>query len=84
MGAAASDDHYAWLGVGAEADALEVRRAWRGLALKWHPDRAGPAAAATFRKIAAAYAVLSDPVARPEEGSLAAWLGRRSLSSAPA
>jgi molecular chaperone DnaJ len=64
MGATASDDHYAWLGVGAQADALEIRRAWRRLALKWHPDRAGPAAAATFRRIAAAYAVLCDPVAR--------------------
>jgi molecular chaperone DnaJ len=64
MAVAASDDHYAWLGVGTGADRGELRRAWRRLALKWHPDRAGPAAAATFRRIAAAYAVLSDPVAR--------------------
>jgi len=41
-----------------------VRRVWRRLALQCHPDRAGPDATATFQKISAAYAVLSDPVAR--------------------
>ena len=42
----------------------ELRRAWRTLALKWHPDRAGNEAAATFRKIQSAYAVLADPISR--------------------
>jgi len=64
MGTYASDDYYALLGVGAEADRAELRRAWRRLALRWHPDRAGPDATATFQKMQAAYAALSDPVAR--------------------
>ena len=62
--ATAFEDYYALLGVRADTDRVELRRAWRRLALKWHPDRAGSAATATFQKISAAYTVLSDPVAR--------------------
>lgn len=58
------DDYYALLGIEADADAGQLRRAWRRLALQWHPDRAGPGASATFQKIFAAYAVLSDPAKR--------------------
>jgi molecular chaperone DnaJ len=64
MGTGSSDDYYALLGVDAEADGAELRRAWRRLALRWHPDRAGPGAKFIFQKILAAYTVLSDPVAR--------------------
>lgn len=64
MGTAPSDDCYALLGIDADAGAAELRRAWRRLALRWHPDRAGPGATATFQAISAAYAMLSDPVAR--------------------
>jgi curved DNA-binding protein CbpA len=64
MGSGSADDHYALLGVEAEAGGAELRRAWRRLALRWHPDRAGPGATATFQKILAAYVVLSDPIAR--------------------
>ena len=58
------DDYYALLGISANAAHAEVRRAWRRLALQWHPDRAGEGAAATFRKIQSAYAVLADPISR--------------------
>lgn len=58
------DDYYALLGIDANADGTQLRRAWRRLAVRWHPDRAGYAATATFQKIMAAYTVLSDPVAR--------------------
>jgi molecular chaperone DnaJ len=61
-----ADDYYALLGMDPEASAAELRRAWRRLALRWHPDRAGPGATATFQKISAAYTVLSDPAARAE------------------
>lgn len=58
------DDYYALLGVHANVAHAELRRAWRRLALQWHPDRAGREATPTFQKIQAAYAVLSDPISR--------------------
>jgi molecular chaperone DnaJ len=58
------DNYYARLGLDAKAGPAELRRAWRRLALQWHPDRAGSDATATFQKIQAAYAVLSDPASR--------------------
>jgi len=64
MPTGSSDDYYALLGIDAEADDAGLRRAWRHLALRWHPDRAGPDATATFQKILTAYTVLSDPNAR--------------------
>ena len=70
------DDYYALLGIPATAAHAEVRRAWRRLALQWHPDRAGDGAAATFRKIQSAYAVLADPISR-------AAYDRRRGSTAP-
>ena len=60
------DDYYALFGVEPDVKPAALRRAWRVLALRWHPDRAGPAATATFQKLAVAYEVLSDPVARAE------------------
>ncbi|MBA3458112.1 MAG: DnaJ domain-containing protein [Deltaproteobacteria bacterium] len=60
------DDYYGWLGIDAHADDAELRRIWRQLALKWHPDRAGPDTTHIFQKLLAAYTVLSDPAARTE------------------
>jgi curved DNA-binding protein CbpA len=64
MPSAPAEDYYELLGVAAGADEAALHRAWRTLAARWHPDRAGQAATATFQRIAAAYAVLSDPIAR--------------------
>ena len=58
------DDYYALLGIDPGADAAQLRRVWRRLALRWHPDHAGPGATAKFQKLSAAYEVLSDRVAR--------------------
>jgi molecular chaperone DnaJ len=58
------DDYYELLGIDAGADEDEVHRAWRKLALRWHPDRAGPDTTFIFQKLLAAYTVLSDPDAR--------------------
>jgi molecular chaperone DnaJ len=64
MGSDPSEDYYALLGVEANIDRVRLRRVWRRLALRWHPDRAGPGSTAFFQKISVAYGVLSDPVAR--------------------
>jgi molecular chaperone DnaJ len=72
------------LGIDVEADDAELRRAWRRLALQWHPDRAGPTATATFQKILAAYSVLSDPGSRAEYDRRSAASARRTrLRSEP-
>jgi len=58
------DDYYALLGIDRTVGHAELRRAWRRLALKTHPDRAGDGATATFQKLLAAYTVLADPISR--------------------
>ena len=67
MRAPGTDHHadlYAVLGVARAATSAEIRRAYRRLALAHHPDRAGPASADAFARIAEAYHMLSDPTAR--------------------
>jgi len=64
MDSGSSDDYYALLGIDAHADDADLRRAWHRLALRWHPDQAGPLATPMFQKLSAAYAVLSDPTER--------------------
>jgi molecular chaperone DnaJ len=59
-----TDDYYALLGVDELANEAQLRRVWRRLARRWHPDHAGPGATAAFQKLAAAYEVLCDPIAR--------------------
>ncbi|MDE0121797.1 MAG: molecular chaperone DnaJ [bacterium] len=56
-------DYYRILGVDRDADAAEIKRAFRRLARETHPDaNPGDAAAeARFREVAEAYEVLSDP-----------------------
>lgn len=55
-------DFYDILGVSKSASADEVKRAYRKLALEWHPDRnKKPEANEKFKEINEAYAVLSDP-----------------------
>jgi molecular chaperone DnaJ len=58
-------DYYEVLGVPRDADAKAIKAAFRGLALKYHPDRnKAPDAEERFKEIAEAYAVLSDPEKR--------------------
>jgi len=54
------------LGLAPSATGAEVRRAFRKLALTLHPDRAGAASTHAFQRVAAAYAILSDPAARAD------------------
>ena len=58
------EDYYKILGVSRSADAKEIRRAFKKLSLKWHPDKNKQSpeyAKKMFIKIANAYEVLSDP-----------------------
>ena len=59
-------DYYEILGVPPKADAGEIKKAYRLLALKWHPDRnpEDPWAAERFLQLGEAYHVLIDPVRR--------------------
>ena len=57
------DDYYAILGVKKDATEAEIRKAYRKLALKWHPDKNPDnkkEAEEKFKKINEAYSVLSD------------------------
>lgn len=58
-----SKDYYAVLGVKKDAPADAIKKAYRKLALKHHPDKnpGDKKAEETFKEITEAYAVLSDP-----------------------
>lgn len=61
-------DYYRVLGVHLEATEDEIRRAYRRLALQWHPDRnpGSPEAEERFKEISEAYAILIDRTKRVE------------------
>jgi molecular chaperone DnaJ len=57
-------DYYTVLGVSRDATELEIKRAFRELARKHHPDVNPATNGEAFRELNDAYAVLSDPGAR--------------------
>lgn len=59
----AQKDYYEVLGVAKDASADDIKKAFRKLAVKYHPDRnqGDTAAEEKFKEINEAYAVLSDP-----------------------
>lgn len=61
-----ASDFYAVLGVGRDASETDIKRAYRSLARKYHPDVAEDKASAEahFKEINEAYEVLSDPQKR--------------------
>jgi molecular chaperone DnaJ len=66
--ASAPRDFYEVLGVSKSASAAEIKKAYRELARKWHPDRNpdDPAAEERFKEIQQAYDALSDPEKRKQ------------------
>ena len=63
-----ADDYYKILGVDKSAGKEDIKKAYRKLALKYHPDRNpnNKKAEEKFKKISEAYAVLSDPEKRKQ------------------
>ncbi len=63
-----ADDYYKILGVARTATDAEIKKAYRKLAMKYHPDHAkgDKSAEERFKKISEAYAVLSDKQKRQE------------------
>jgi curved DNA-binding protein len=60
------EDYYKILGVKKDASDEEIKKAYRKLAMKYHPDHAkgDKSAEEKFKKISEAYAVLSDKTKR--------------------
>jgi molecular chaperone DnaJ len=64
---AAKEDFYKLLGVDRNASDAEIKKSYRSLAMKYHPDRNKDnpeAAEAKFKQIKEAYEILSDPKKR--------------------
>lgn len=69
-------DFYAVLGVSKDADAAAIKKAYRRLARKYHPDRdPGKEAAERFKDIGEAYAVLSDEEERKQYDAIRSMAG---------
>lgn len=77
------EDLYSLLGVGLDASRTEITRAYRKLAMAWHPDRNGSRdAEEVFKRIRLAYETLRDPRRRADYDRSARYEAFRSSWSA--
>ncbi|NHZ40189.1 MULTISPECIES: DnaJ domain-containing protein [Massilia] len=61
------DNLYTTLGVAPNATDDEIKKVYRSLAMRFHPDRNdAPGAEVRFKSIVKAYEILSDPAKREE------------------
>ena len=69
-----SEDHYTLLGLGRDASLDEIKKAYRHLAMRHHPDRTqnNPQDTEIFKAVAVAFATLSNPERRAEYDRLLA------------
>ena len=73
----AESDYYTVLGISPEATPEEIKRAFRALAQRYHPDSRTEAVGTTmFHDVQAAYAVLSDPPRRRAYDRVRSELGQ--------
>ena len=62
-------DYYKILNIGEKATPEEIRKAYKKLAMRWHPDKNKgneKVAEEKFKEISEAYQILSDPKKRSE------------------
>ena len=74
-----SEDHYTILGLRRDASLDEIKKAYRLLAMRHHPDRTqnNPQDTEIFKAVAIAFATLSNPERRAEYDRLLATTERR-------
>jgi molecular chaperone DnaJ len=78
-----SEDHYTLLGLGRDASLDEIKKAYRQLAMRHHPDRTqnNPQDTEIFKAVAVAFATLSNPERRAEYDRLLATAERRATKT---
>ena len=70
-------DYYKLLGVTKESNQSEIKKAYRKLAVKHHPDKGGDPE--MFKQVAEAYEVLSDPIKKQQYDMLGVTDGNLSM-----
>ena len=78
-----SEDHYTLLGLGRDASLDEIKKAYRQLAMRHHPDRTqnNPQDTEIFKAVAVAFATLSNPERRAKYDRLLAAAERRATKT---